>query len=385
MGKRLFRTAEMPVPASPSAVLFESDEFTPIPGLDELRQSVEMEAPILRREAAPEEETSPLTELIVRLLKLWQGDALWILLSVGAAAIGPALVTVGWDYYGLEKVDRIHHPLHEALKPSGQMGLWLGIAGSTLFLLNLSYVLRRRLGFLRSWISLRTWLNVHFLCGLAGGSLILAHSALLANNMVARISSAAIGVAVFSGIFGRYVISHLPRLRDERERKQEDLRISMRSQEEMVHDELRERQEHAERLGFVRRELRTRLADYPDLREMALNALEKGDKVQAQGLLFVIPLILGDLTAWWRGRRLAGKLRALARRQGDAELRKVMEETLRLVAAQRKIERRLGQAEAVQDLMDSWRLLHLLMAVIVLATMFLHVVINMTYNSRQLF
>ena len=86
------------------------------------------------------------------------------------------------------------------------MGLWFGIAGSVLFLLNLTYVLRRRFFFLAKWISLRTWLNVHFVLGLTGGGLVLIHSTLQTVNMVARVCSAAIAMALVSGIFGRYVL-----------------------------------------------------------------------------------------------------------------------------------------------------------------------------------
>ncbi|MCW8139382.1 MAG: hypothetical protein KIT58_10815, partial [Planctomycetota bacterium] len=389
------RTAELDisdlgVPAAPKRRLFEDSDITPIPDFADLVGSTEgpvtglLEsqegAPLGPGPAPPDGAPSPSLRLVrvsvEKAVGLWEGDAAWVLFSLGGAVLGPIFLAFGWEYYGLPLELRKGHPLDHVLRPGGSVGLVFGLLGAGLFLLNLTYVLRRRLGLLRRWISLRVWLNAHFICGLTGGSFILAHSALLANNDVARISSLAIGVAIASGIFGRYVLSHLPRRKDGEG------------------PELAEREHVAARLVELRRQLRTRLSNQPALRDAALSALATdavsqvsgvGDdddapvRARPRGILYIGPLILGDLAAAARWVALSMKVRGLLRRSDDPQLRKVLNETLALAKVQR-LEQRMAQIEAVQDLMDTWRGVHFIVALIVISTMVLHVKIVLTYG-----
>ncbi|MCO5167549.1 MAG: hypothetical protein M9894_14475 [Planctomycetes bacterium] len=389
------RTAELDISdlvvGSGKRRLFEDSDITPIPDFADLVGSTEgpvtglldsqEREPLEAGPAPPDGATSPSLRLVQvsveRVVGLWEGDAAWVLASLGGALLGPIFLYFGWEYYGLPLELRKGHPLDHVLRPGGSVGVVFGLLGAGLFLLNLTYVLRRRLGLLKRWISLRVWLNAHFICGLTGGSFIFAHSALLANNDVARISSLAIGVAIASGIFGRYVLSHLPRRRDGEG------------------PELAEREHVAARLVELRRQLRTRLSNQPDLRDAALAALttdavsqvsgvgddDDGGPVRARprGILYIGPLILGDLVAAARWVALSMKVRGLLRRSDDPQLRKVLNETLALAKVQR-LEQRMAQVEAVQDLMDTWRGVHFIVALIVISTMVLHVKIVLTYG-----
>lgn len=311
-----------------------------------------------------------------RLAGLWRGDLLWVLLSAGGALLGPALLAAGWDYYGLADPERPGHPWDRTLGSGGGLGLAFGVAGSALFLLNLTYVLRRRLGLLREWVSLRLWLNVHFVCGLTGGSLILVHSALGASNLVARISAAAIAAAIASGLFGRYVLAHLPR---------------------RTGGEAADRPELAVHLARLRARLRQRLAGHPELLEAAREALAghrrdalsqvsqadgRIDEDARLGLGFALPLLVEDLRAFVRNRALGRRLRRLAAEAGG-EAPALVEETLELVRLHGRLDRRLAQLPAVQDLMDTWRALHMILALILVVTMALHVTIALTYSRLQ--
>jgi hypothetical protein len=319
---------------------------------------------------------------VEKVVGLWEGDAAWVIASLGGAIVGPILVMIGWDYYCLPKEFRPDHRLHELLKPGGTLGVAFGLAAAGLFLLNLTYVLRRRLGLLKGWVSLRVWLNAHFICGLTGGSLIIAHCALLGNNDVARVSALAIAATVASGVFGRYVLSHVPRRR-----------------EGEVAD-LSERRHVAGRLVELRRQLRTRLEAYPDLRDGALSALtadvsqegrlgpggepvdddDAPEQATPRGLLYIGPLIAGDVAAFFRWTALSWRVRGLLRGKDDPQLKKLLNETLALARVQR-LEARMAQFEAVQDLMETWRGVHFILALVVVATMFLHVVIVLYYGQ----
>lgn len=396
------RTAELDVPyGAPAAKrsLFEDSDITQLPSLPELIGSSEgpvsglldsREAPAYGEQPAPpgkEGGPGPTARLVhasvEKVVGLWEGDTAWVIASLGGALIGPVLVAYGWEYYSLATDERPGHALHDLLRPGGSMGVVFGLAGSALFLLNLTYILRRRLGLLKKWISLRVWLNAHFICGLTGGSLILAHSALLASNDVARVSALAIAVAIASGIFGRYVLSHVPRRRDGEG------------------TDLSEREHVATRLVDLRRQLRTRLDNQPALRDAALAALATDavsqvsqvsgtgvdaddddrplEKARPRGLLFIGPLILGDLAAAARWVSLSIKVRGLLRKSTDPQVRKILNETLALARVQR-LEQRMAQFEAVQDLMDTWRGVHFIVAFVVIATMALHVTIVLTYG-----
>lgn len=395
------RTAELDVPygaPADKARLFQDSDITQLPSLPELFGSSEgpvsglldsqegpaygeLSPPPPGKAGAPGPTARLVHASVEKVVGLWEGDTAWVLASLGGALVGPILVAHGWEYYGLATDERPGHALHELLRPGGSMGVVFGLAGAALFLLNLTYIARRRLGVLKRWISLRVWLNAHFICGLTGGSFILAHSALLASNDVARVSSLAIAVAIASGIFGRYVLSHVPRRRDGEG------------------TDLSEREHVATRLVDLRRQLRTRLENQPALRDAALAALATDavsqvsqisgtgideddedrplEKARPRGLLFIGPLILGDLAAAVRWVSLSIKVRGLLRKSTDPQVRKILNETLALARVQR-LEQRMAQFEAVQDLMDTWRGVHFIVAIIVIATMVLHVKIVLT-------
>lgn len=304
-----------------------------------------------------------------RLAGLWRGDTLWILLSMGGALLGPILIVAAWEYYGLDRAARPNHEWDRQLSPGGSMGLWFGVAGSILFLLNLTYVLRRRFFLFAKIVSLRLWLNLHFVFGLTGGSLILIHSSLYATNLVARISSAAIAVAVASGIFGRYVLSHVPR-REE--------------------GETADRIELAVYLAQLRGDLRRKLKSYPRLRTMALQALAQSAPPEdggQRGLGLVPGMILADIRAFTTRRRFNKQLRKLLEeeaRGGDEELEELIEETLEMVRLHGQLGRRLSQYEGVHDLMGIWRALHMILALIMVVSMVLHVVIVLNYSRISL-
>jgi hypothetical protein len=86
------------------------------------------------------------------------------------------LALVGWDFYGHDLDARLDHPAYELLRPSGLVGHGYGIVGTALILSNLLYLARRR--FARAQLgSMRLWLDIHVFSGLAGGALVLFHSA----------------------------------------------------------------------------------------------------------------------------------------------------------------------------------------------------------------
>ena len=67
--------------------------------------------------------------------------------GLGLALIGisAALAYRGWSFYQLSLEDRIEHPDYRALRPSGVIGNGYGWVAALLVVMNLSYLVRRRL------------------------------------------------------------------------------------------------------------------------------------------------------------------------------------------------------------------------------------------------
>src|SRR5229473_2259299 len=89
----------------------------------------------------------------------------WIV-SMGFVGIFAAY---GLDYYLLSSKDRPFSPKHMLLRPSGPIGVNLGVFGVLMFFLIYLYPLRKRWGWLGRQGNSRHWLDFHVVLGTAGG------------------------------------------------------------------------------------------------------------------------------------------------------------------------------------------------------------------------
>lgn len=147
-------------------------------------------------------------------------------LSAGLLAVGLALVVVGWgyDYYRLPVAERPFHPYHSLLRPSGGAGLIFGVFATTLFVLNLGYLIRKRLISIRWLGTLRTWMSLHVLTGIVGGTVIVLHTAFVPSSALAILALVALVITVVTGIVGRYIYAKVPRSLEGRELEVEQVR-----------------------------------------------------------------------------------------------------------------------------------------------------------------
>jgi len=110
-----------------------------------------------------------------------------IILVCAAIALVVAVwwIVLGTDgYYGLSLLDRPHHDVHKEFKPGGIVGHGLGIVGSAMILLLLTYSLRKRIKVVRRIGKLSTWLNYHIFLGVAGPILVTFHTAFKFGGLV---------------------------------------------------------------------------------------------------------------------------------------------------------------------------------------------------------
>ncbi len=132
-----------------------------------------------------------------------------LLYLAGAAVVAGALWR-GWDYYATPLAERPHHALHRELRPGGATAHGYGVVGSLLMLLMLLYSARKRSPRLARLGTPAQWLQVHICFGIVGPLLIVLHSALRVQGLVAVSFWSMVAVAT-SGVFGRWLYLQIPR------------------------------------------------------------------------------------------------------------------------------------------------------------------------------
>jgi hypothetical protein len=102
---------------------------------------------------------------------LSKGETLHRVVMWGTIAAGAALLIIlavnGFSYYSLSLEERPHSSLHTQLRPSGTIGLRLGLLGIAMFGVLFLYPLRKRWRWLARIGATRRWLRLHVLLGIA--------------------------------------------------------------------------------------------------------------------------------------------------------------------------------------------------------------------------
>jgi hypothetical protein len=137
-----------------------------------------------------------------------------VLVLAAAVCVAVALVLLvglnGWAYYRAPLATRGYMPQHGLLRPSGSVGLALGIAGVGSMLCTLPYFVRKRWKRLARVGSMRGWLETHIFFGIVGPVLITFHTAFKFNGLI----SVAYWMMVLvwsSGFVGRYLYLRIPK------------------------------------------------------------------------------------------------------------------------------------------------------------------------------
>src|SRR5882762_1828630 len=134
-------------------------------------------------------------------------------LSLGymlAGALVAGIFAYGFNYYTLGAADRPFSPKHTLLKPSGPVGVKLGMFGLAMFLVIFLYPLRKKWAWLGKQGSSRHWLDNHVLLGIAAPFVIALHAAFKFRGFAGMAFWIMFAVSV-SGIIGRYLYGQIPR------------------------------------------------------------------------------------------------------------------------------------------------------------------------------
>jgi len=135
----------------------------------------------------------------------------------------PVAITLWGLHYYLSPIGaRVRNPLHALLRPSGTVGLALGIVAFALFLFLWLYPLRKKFRWLAWTGAVGTWLRVHSLAGLSIPVLAAVHAGWRFDGLIG-LGYLSMLVVAMSGMIGRYLYSHIPRSRNGLELGREEI------------------------------------------------------------------------------------------------------------------------------------------------------------------
>jgi hypothetical protein len=127
-----------------------------------------------------------------------------------AIALVAAIFAYGYSYYTLSSTERPFSPKHALLKPSGAIGVKLGMLGLGMFLGIFLYPLRKRWAWLGRQGRTRHWMDNHVLLGLAAPFVIALHAAFKFRGFAGIAFWIMLAVSL-SGVVGRYLYGQIPR------------------------------------------------------------------------------------------------------------------------------------------------------------------------------
>ena len=252
----------------------------------------------------------------------------------------------GWDYYTTPLAVRGYAPAHRLLRPSGAGGHLFGIAGTVMMLAPIVYSLRKKIRWLRTAGTLKTWLDVHVFCGIVGPVLVTFHTSFKFNGIVSVAYWLMIAV-MLSGFVGRYLYVRIPRgLRGtEMSRSELDARA-----EELSH-----------RIGE---------AALPEALLLDIHAFEHAVVPPAGRVATVLGLFASEVTTPLALRRLRHRI-ARAGMAPDL-LRTVVE----VIAERAALLRRVAYLQKTKALFDFWHVFHMPLVYLMFLIVSAHVAIT---------
>ncbi len=135
-------------------------------------------------------------------IRVWIAGMAALLLCVAIAAYG-------FDYYRLPRELRPFSDKHQLLKPSGLIGINLGVLGTTLFCIIFLYAFRKLIPALGRFGTAKHWMDFHIICGVTAPVIIAFHASFKFNNIAGVAFWIMLAVAL-SGIAGRYLYAQIP-------------------------------------------------------------------------------------------------------------------------------------------------------------------------------
>lgn len=266
------------------------------------------------------------------------------------------LIYKGISYYSSSIAERVYHPDHSFLKPSGFIGHGIGIAGTLFIIIGVSsYMARKRYRFLSRIGILKYWLEFHiFLCTL-GPILVLFHTSYKFGGLVA-VSFWSMVAVFLSGIVGRFIYLQIPRTIEGRE-------LSLNEVREMKAD------------------VADILKNSYNLEQETYNLLV--DSIKKKVGLYQKNSVLRYAGNYLRDRRTINRIKSLLRMNLLPRAERKM--ILNLIRDDIKINQKIERLETMQNLFKYWHVVHSPFALVMLVIMLIHVAVSVIFGYRWIF
>lgn len=286
----------------------------------------------------------------------------WIdALAVGLLLAAPVAITLReLSYYTLAAGARLRHPLHALLKPSGPVGLALGIAGFLLFLFMWAYVLRKHARWLGWTGTVGSWLRVHIVVGLSLPVIVAVHAGWRFDGLIG-LGYLSMLVVALSGVVGRWLYTRIPR-------RQSGVEMSI------------------EEVAQERRSILTRIAAATGLEPVAVERALAIDPQPYEGL-DPLRAVLRMMRDDYQRTRLVRHLKAAwsRPRPGAPPLdRRALAETLRLARREIALQQEARLLAATRRLFGAWHVFHRPFAATAFLAVAIHVVVAIVVGGVHL-
>ena len=264
------------------------------------------------------------------------------------ATLFAGILVIGQPYYALPIAERVRHPFHAWLRPSGYVGQSAGIVALAIFIFLWLYPLRKKYRRLAFTGTVARWLDVHVAAALVLPLLVTIHAGWRFGGVIG-LGFWAMMVVWSSGIIGRYIYARIPRSRSGVELDRNEIAAARKRLLEQIASET------GLDAGLVERTLAT---DTPPIGLGALGTLRH--------------MIADDRSR----RRAARRLRELCATQGAGGRGRQSRNVRRAVALARQEMALTQQArllDATHDLFRYWHVAHRPVAIGALVAVLVHV------------
>ena len=124
-------------------------------------------------------------------------------------------------------------------EPGDDFGYNLGLVGSLMMLVLLTYVLRKHFRFARNWGQLKYWFYFHMTCGIFGPILVIFHSAFHLNSVNAAVAFGSMVIVAGSGLIGRYAYVRIHKGMSGSRHSLDELKQELSDSQDAIFDELK--------------------------------------------------------------------------------------------------------------------------------------------------
>lgn len=264
----------------------------------------------------------------------------------------PLAATAIWLPYYLAPVgSRVRNPLHDLLRPSGDVGQGFGVLALALLLFLWIYPFRRMLGNARGLGSVGGWLRIHTFAGMAIPLIAAVHAGWRFSGLIG-LGYFAMLIVSLSGYIGRYLYTRIPR---------------SRTGIELTREEIAGR-----RRGLIT-EIADRLQRSPQDVERALETVARTAPVIAVGTRGTMSRLLSDDIARWRATGALRREWGASRPGARAVDPKTLRQAVRLARDEIRLAQQARLLEATQRIFRYWHVAHRPVAITGLLAVLIHV------------